>query len=368
MKRLLCIVGAMNAGGAETFLMKLYRAIDKTKYQMDFCVNVSENFYAKEIEALGGKIHIIPSKSESFVKFKKALTALIKENGYKSVLRVSSNGMGFMDIKIAKKAGAEVLAVRSSNSSDGDGLKTAIAHKLGRFLYGKYVNVKIAPSDLAAKYTFGEKAYQNGEVHILHNAIDLSFFCYTQDGRAEIRKEFSISEKDVLFGHIGRLNQQKNHSFLLDVFKDILSKTPNAKLMLVGKGELEEEIKEKAKALGIDERILFTGVRTDIPKLLSAMDCFVFPSFYEGMPNTIIEAQSTGLPCIIADTITREANITDLVEYLPLDAGSQMWAKKCIEASEKPRVIDIKEAFLENRYDIETIVSDFESLLFESQN
>ncbi len=352
----------MNTGGAETFLMKIYRALDKTKYQMDFCVNTKENFYAEEIERLGGKIFVIPTKSESVKKFKNALTKIVKENGYKSVLRIASNGMSFMDIKVAKKAGAEILAVRSSNSSDGGGLKSYIAHKFGRLLYGRYVNVKIAPSDLAAEYTFGKKAYRSGDVNILHNAIDLSVFHYNEEGREEIRCEFNVKDDEILFGHIGRFDEQKNHSFLLEVFKSILYRKPNSKLMLVGKGDLEEKIREKAKELDILEKIIFTGVRSDIPKLLSAMDCFVFPSFYEGMPNTVIEAQSTGLPCVIADTITMEADITGLVEYLPLE-NSEIWADTIISKLSHERK-DTREDFKKYRYDIESTVGDFTKLVF----
>lgn len=158
MKRVLCLISGMNAGGAETFLMKLYRQLDKTKYQMDFCINVFDKcFYEEEILALGGKIYRIPPKSVSRVAFKKQLYDIVKANHYNYVLRVTSNAFGFMDLKIAHRAGANVCAARSSNSSDGEGLKAKVAHKLGRLLYSKYVNVKIAPSDLAAKYTFGKK-------------------------------------------------------------------------------------------------------------------------------------------------------------------------------------------------------------------
>ncbi len=363
MKRVLCIISCMNTGGAETFLMKIYRALDKEKYQMDFCVNAEENFYAEEIEKLGGKIFVIPTKSESVKKFKTALTEVVKRNGYRYILRIASNGMSFMDIMVAKKAGAEVLAVRSSNSSDGSGIKSFVAHRLGRILYGKYVNVKIAPSDLAAKYTFGKKAYEKGKVHILHNAIDLSVFGYFEEGRAEIRKEFGIAENELLLGHVGRFEMQKNHSFLLDIFNSVLNKNPNAKLMLVGKGGLQSEIKAKAEDLGISDRIIFTGVRKDIPQLLSAMDIFVSPSFYEGMPNTVIEAEATGLPCIIADTITRQADITGLVEYLPLNGDADFWADKVLEAAKSDRR-DTKEDFIKNKYDIESSANEFVRLIF----
>ena len=316
----------MNAGGAEGFLMKVYRELDKSRYQMDFCINVKEKcFYEDEILAMGGRIYRIPSKSEDLAQFKKQLTNIIKENGYDNVLRITSSAMGFMDLKVAKKAGARVCCARSSNASDGDGLKAKVAHRLGRVLYNKYVDVKVAPSDLAARYTFGDGVYEKGGVNIVHNGVDLGVFKFYPEKRAEIRKEFSIGDEIKLVGHVGRFDEQKNHTFLLDIFKKLHDTDPNTKLLLVGKGNLQESMREKAAALGIGDAVIFAGVRSDVPHLLSAMDVFAFPSFYEGMPNTVIEAQATGLPCVIADTITREADITGLVEYLPLGDADE-WA------------------------------------------
>ena len=363
MKCVLCIISNMNAGGAETFLMKLYRRLDKTKYQMDFCINVFDKcYYEEEILALGGKIYRIPSKSVSRNSFKKRLYEVVKANHYNYVLRITSSAFGFMDLKIAHKAGAEVCAARSSNSSDGGSLKSKIAHRLGSILYGKYVNVRIAPSDLAAKYTFGKKAYENGSVSILHNAIDIEKYSYSVEMRNCIRSEFDISDTTTVIGHVGRFMTQKNHVFLLEVFCEYAKTNTKSVLMLVGGGELESIIKEKALALGISDKIIFTGVRSDVPALLSAMDVFVFPSLYEGMPNTVIEAQATGLPCIVADTITREADITGLVHYLPLGDASE-WADYIVQL---PKVIrkTPTQKFKENCYDIETVAEQFVKMIF----
>lgn len=365
MKRVLCIISNMNAGGAETFLMKIYRQLDRTKYQMDFCINVSEEcFYESEILSLGGKIYRIPPKSVSLKNFKKQLYCIIKSNNYKYVLRITSNTLGFMDLKIAHKAGASICAARSSNSSDGGGLKSKVAHKIGGALYSKYVNVRFAPSDLAAKYTFGKKAYESGSITILHNAIDLKEYGYSEKMRRFIREEFKISDDMTVIGHIGRFMAQKNHGFLLEIFSKYTEKNEKSTLMLVGSGELESVIKERASSLGILDKIIFTGVRSDVPALLSAMDVFVFPSLYEGMPNTVIEAQATGLPCLIADTITREADITGLVEYLPLD-DVKVWANR-ISSLLLPivRTTPIKQ-FKDSGYDIETVTKQFVELIFK---
>ena len=363
MKRLLCILSNMNSGGAETFLMKVYRKLDREKYQMDFCINVQEKcFYEDEIIELGGKVFRIPPKSKSVKNFKKDLTKIVKENGYNYVLRITSTAMGFMDLKIAKKAGAKICSARSSNSSDGVGLKPFVAHRLGRVLYSNYVDVKFAPSDLAGEYTFGKKAVKRGEVTSLHNAVDLNIYKYYPNEREKLREEFNVQNKLVV-GHVGRFSEQKNHAYLLDVFNEIKKQNQNAVLMLVGgNGNLEGQVRKKVQNLGLERDVIFTGVRSDVPCLMSAMDVFVMPSFFEGMPNTVIESQATGLPCIIADTITREANITGLVEYLPLE-NPVLWAEKALNALSKERM-DTKQIFIDKKYDVESTVESFVKLVF----
>ena len=368
MKRVLCILANMNAGGAETFLMKIYRQLDRTKYQMDFCINVpSKCFYEDEIISLGGKIYRIPSKSESFQLYKERLFEVVNSNGYKYVLRIASNGASFIDLKIAKKAGASVCAVRSSNSSDGKGLAVKIAHRLGRFLYGKYVDVKIAPSDLAAIYTFGERAYNNGDVKILHNALDLDVYKFEPEERKRIRAEFEIKESEILCGHIGRFSPQKNHDLLIEIFSELCKERSNYKLLLVGNGELEERIRKKCADKGLQDKVIFAGVRSDIPAVLSAMDVFVFPSLYEGMPNTVIEAQATGLPCIISDRITKEVDITGLVRFMDIEGRPMDWAEEIDRRKNESRA-STTDAFINKRYDIVSVTDDFVQIIMEYNN
>ena len=329
MDRLLCIVGSLNAGGAETFLMKVYRSLDRCRYQMDFCVaNPDVGVYEDEIESMGGKIYKIPYKSEGYKKFKDALYTVVKEGGYEKVLRITSNAAGFMDLKIAKEAGATRCIARSSNSSDGDGLKNKLINDVSRLLYMKYVDIMVAPSDLAAIYTFGKKAVDTGKVRKLNNAVDLNAFHYSSEGRERIREEFGLGN-GLVIGHVGRFMQQKNHKVLIGVFAEI-RKLKDAKLLLVGKGELEQAVRGQVNDLGLTNDVIFTGTRKDVPDLLSAMDVMVFPSLYEGMPNTVIEAQATGLPCLISDSITKEADITGLVVYKSLTDSHNAWAKNAL--------------------------------------
>ena len=369
MKRVLCLVSAMNAGGAETFLMKIYRSLDTAQYQMDFCVNTEkEGLYDAEILGRGGKIFHIPSKSESFREFSGQLSRIVRENNYKNVLRVTSNGMGFYDLYVAKKAGAKNCIARSSNSSDGGSFKVKVAHKLGRALYQKYVDVEIAPSDLAAIYTFGEKDYKSGKVTILPNGISFEQYGFSQSERESIRKEFGISDDSFVIGHIGRFMEQKNHKFLMDIFSEVCKTRKNAVLLLIGEGELQSEIREKVKAAGLADKVIFAGVRRDVPSLLSAMDIFLLPSLYEGMPNVLIEAQASGLDCIVSDTITAQAALTSSVERLPL-GSAKVWADKTekVFSGIKPESDDISKIrssqSLPEEYDIRRVAEKFVSFI-----
>lgn len=363
MKKVLWILSSMNVGGAETFIMKMYRHIDRTKYQFDFCINEPDKcYYENEIISFGGNIFRIPSKSNNSKEFRKQLLQLLIEEQYERVVRVTSNGMGFWDLKIAKKAGVKLCCARSSNSSDGAGLKQWFAHRIGRMFFSKYIDVAIAPSDLAAIYTFGEKAYRKNKVKILKNAIDLDVFLYSEAGRKLIREEFEINENTLLVGHIGRFMEQKNHVFLIEIFNDIIKLNQNVKLMLVGKGPLEEEIKKIVEKYGLENNVIFTGLRADIPNLLSAMDVLVFPSIYEGMPNTIIEAQATGLPSVISSTITKQADITGLVNYMDLSKSSKEWANSVISVGKKSRE-NTSKYFKLYGYDIQSVTREFIHLL-----
>lgn len=344
----------MNMGGAETFLMKIDRSLDHSKYQMDFCINVKEKCaYEDEIISLGGKIFRIPMKTESTVRFKNALYSVVKDNCYKNVLRVTSNAAGFWDLKIAKEAGAKHTIARSSNASDGGSIKSIVAHRIGQLLWMKYVDTMIAPSDLAAKYTFGEKNYRGGNVYRLNNGLDLNVYHFDLEKREMVRAKYGISENAIILGHVGRFARQKNHSFLIQVFAAYNKKHPDSYLMLIGDGDLREEINRQVEIFGLNDRTIFVGQTDEIPEYLSAMDVFVFPSLYEGMPNTVIEAQASGLPCVISDTITKEANVTKNVTYLPL-GQAELWADYIAK-------MDLKRKTNVNMsaYDIKEVVKEF---------
>ena len=364
MERLLCIVSVMNAGGAETFLMKMLRRIDRERYMMDFCVNAEENLYRAEIESLGGRIHVIPAKSKHPIGSFLALRRLVKREGYDRVIRVNEHSLSTLDLIAAKCGGARHLLMRSSNASSPTRL-SRILHKLFFFLPRIVPTVKFAPSTLAAEYTFGKGCVTRGRASLLCNGVDLSVYRYDEAARRALRAELSLEGKTVV-GHVGRFTGQKNHLFLLRVFAEMRAKCPDAVLLLVGKGEREQEIRLEADRLGIADAVVMTGVRSDVPRVLSAMDVFVFPSLYEGMPNTVIEAQATGLPCVIADTITREADVTGLVTYLSLSDSPSLWAETALSAREAVR-LDTSDVMRRKGYDTDSVVQEFCRLCFSAE-
>lgn len=362
MKRILCIVGSMNAGGAETFLMKIYRKLDREKYQMDFCVSKSEKgFYDDEISNMGGRIiHTVPKSKNPIASFV-SIYNIVKKYNYKYIMRVSQHSLSALELLAAKLAGAEVLVYRSSNSSTMGGGMSNVLHKMFRFLPRLIANVKIAPSLPASEFMFGEKLTKRGEVIFLKNGIPLNEFTYSTEARKKIRDEIHIKDQ-LLIGHIGRFSHQKNHEKLVKIFYEVKKYKKDAHLMLVGTGELEVSIKNLIHSLKLDNSVHFMGVRKDIPDLLSAMDVFVFPSLFEGMPNVIIEAQANGVPCVISDTITSEVKILENVTILPIQKKDE-WTKNILTMKRIDSIKAQKE-LKKKGYDIETVVEAYVSSVF----
>ena len=363
MERLLCILSSLNTGGAETFIMKIYRNIDRRRYQFDFIVASSKRgFYEDEIEDKGGKIYHIPLHTKHPFKSFFEIKRIIKQNRYDRVLKFCDTPLGITDLVAAKMGGAKIVAVRSCNAGSGSNTAKECVYNIIRPFFNRLAMIKIAPSKLAAEYTFGEKAALS-EVKYIHNGIDLEYYKYNENARSVIRESLGIKNNQFVIGHVGRLNQQKNHKYLMDVFAEIHDKI-DSMLLIVGDGELKESLTKYAEEKGIGNKTVFAGVQSDIPAFLSAMDVFVFPSLYEGMPNTVIEAQGTGLPCFVSDTITREANITDLVQYCSITAPPASWVEQIIKCNGLPRR-NTSEQVRRSGYDINETSKEFVSLLMK---
>lgn len=361
MKRVLCIVSSLNAGGAETFLMKIHRGVDREKYQLDFLV-MSDGIgvYESEVEERGGRIFRATAKTKNPIKCFFDIKRIVKENQYEYVMRVNQHSLSAIDLLAAKAGGAKKLIMRSSNAGSASTFGE-ILHRLFIFLPKIVPNVKIAPSTEAAEYTFGKGSVEKGKAFLLHNGLDYEVYKFDFSSREKMRGELGL--KGITVGHVGRFSKQKNHSFLIDVFDNILKLNDDARLVTVGVGELEDEVKKKAGELGISEKILFLGRRSDVAKIMSAFDVLVFPSLYEGMPNVIIEAQANGLPCVISDTITPEADITGLVKYISLDKSSGEWAMEALDSVGEER-IGTREFFEREKYTAEQVTARFIELVF----
>lgn len=360
MKRILCILSSLSAGGAETFLMKISRVLPADQYQLDFIVSAENGCYTQEVLDRGGRIYPIPLRTRDPLGALGGIRRIVRENHYDTVLKLGETSVAALDLIAAKLGGAKCLVMRSCNALTGLSAKQRCVHALLRPVLNLTANVKLAPSMLAAEFTFG-KPTAHRQVHLLNNGVDLNVFRYDAEGRRRIREEFSLEDKLVV-GHVGRFHGQKNHLYLLEVFAKLRAVREDAVLLLVGTGELEAAIRERIRELGMEDAVIFAGQRFDIPQLLSAMDVFVFPSFHEGMPNTVIEAQATGLPCVIADTITKEANITGLVRYLSLEQSPEEWARTALSALTEKRT-DTAPDFLEHGYDIEGVAKELLRLL-----
>lgn len=360
MRRVLCILSSLGAGGAETFLMKISRVLPPGEFQMDFIISEPGGCYTEEVLGRGGRIHTIPMRTKDMSGALGGIRRIVRENGYDCVLKLGETSIAAADLIAAKLGGAKHIAMRSCNAGVIASRPMRLLHPLLRPVLNLFSDVKLAPSMLAAEFTFGRRTAHKA-VTLLHNGVDLDVFRFDPQWREEIRREFGLGDRLVV-GHVGRFHEQKNHPYLLEIFARILERRPDAVLLLVGSGELRQQMEDRAASLGIRDSVIFTGPRFDIPKLLSAMDVFVFPSFFEGMPNTIIEAQATGLPCVLADTITPEADITGLLTYLPLTVSPDVWSEKAL-AAVKPERTDTRAAFRDHGYDIRDVAKTFFDLV-----
>ena len=313
-KRVLHVVSSMNRGGAETMLMNLYRHIDREKLQFDFvCHTMDKCDFEDEIYKLGGKIYRIKSLGNSGVfSYISNLRTVIKENGpYLAIHSHTDMQAGIANIA-AIGTGTPIRICHSHNTKWGNSDKfmnnimVSILKIIGRLTANKYV----ACGEDAARFFFGNKNFEKNKVLIINNGIDINNFTSNNTHIYQaLRKELEINEDQLIIGHIGRFYEQKNHHFLIRVAEDLKIKKVKFKMLLVGRGPLFEDIKEVVQSKGLSEEVIFLGVREDVPLLMKIFDVFLFPSFYEGLPVVLIEAQATGLKCIISDNITADVDL-----------------------------------------------------------
>jgi len=358
--RVLHVVTYMGRGGLETMIMNYYRHIDRSKVQFDFLVHRDfKADYDDEIEALGGRIYHL----QRLVPWKKSylneLESFFKNHPEYKIVHVHQDCLSSVILKIAKKCGVKVRIAHSHSSSQDKNLKYLIKLYYKRFI-PKYATQLFACGKEAGDWMFGGAKYQ-----IINNAIDTKLYKYNSEKRNSIRNDLKIPEDTFVVGHVGRFNAVKNHTFLLDIIAELKKQHKNSMLLLIGDGELRAKIEDKAKELNVTDDVIFTGVRSDVPDLMQAMDCFVFPSLYEGLPVTLIEAQSSGLPCIVSSEVPSECDKTDLVEHISLSDSLDIWAKHILNKKGNERK-NYSEAIAKSGYDINVNAKGLESFYIDN--
>ena len=335
--RVLQVLGGTGLGGAESRVMDLYRSIDRTRVQFDFAVHTSQKgFFDDEIRELGGEIYSFPRfKVYNWMNYCKMWRRFFEKHPEYVCVHGHMTSTASIYLTEAKRAGIVCTAAHARSAGTDSGIKGWVTRLLRKNL-AKKADVCLACSELAGRAVFGEKAWRDGLVHVVPNAIEVIKYVYDPATRERLRCELGVSDCFVI-GHVGRFNPVKNHPFLLDVFYEIKKQREDAFLLLIGEGGCMEDVKEKAVALGIEKSVLFAGSRPDAAAFYQAMDFMVFPSFYEGLPGTILEAQAAGVPCLISDTITNEVMLTGLVEAMSLKQSAKEWADKVVAAGQENR-------------------------------
>lgn len=361
--RVLHVLGTTNLGGAESRIMDLYRHIDREKIQFDFLIHTTkEGFFDQEIKQLGGKIYYLPSfRVYNYFAYKKACRDFFTAHREFQAVQGHMTSTAFIYLPIAKKAGVPMTIAHARSAGVDKGLKGWITKFIRRNLYRK-CDYMFSCSDLAASAVFGEKQYKDGKVVFVPNAVDTKDFAPDEHMREKIRREYGL-ENSFVIGHVGRFHYAKNHEFILDIFTEVLNQNKKAKLFLLGDGPRRQEMEEKAAELGIKESVIFAGNQNPVAPYYQAMDAFLFPSRFEGMPGTVVEAQAAGLPCLIADTITKQVKVTELVTFLSLEQSAKLWAEQLNRIAAEQKIQKNAETEIDlskTNYDVNYQVKQYE--------
>ena len=329
--RVLQVLSILNQGGAENMVMNLYRAIDREQIQFDFIVHTNERgAFDDEVESLGATIYHAPNYTGTnhfqYIRWWKNF--LDSHPEYK-ILHSHIRGYASIYIPIAKKHGLKTI-IHSHSTSNGKGF-SAFVKKILQYPLRYQADYLFACSKEAGEWLFGKIAVEKDNFKVIRNGIDCDRFQFNEKNREQIRKEYGIEDNFVI-GHVGRHTSAKNPIFLLEIFAEVYKKNPTARLLQIGQGEMTEQMKEKCCEHGVQNAVIFAGAHNDVEKYYSAMDVFLFPSLWEGLPVTLVEAQVNELPCVISDVITREVVINEtLVACVSLGNDAKMWSKEVLK-------------------------------------
>lgn len=330
--RILHVVGSMNRGGIETWLMHILRNINRDRFQMDFLVHTTEPCsYDEEILALGSKIIPCLNQPQPWIyasNFKK----ILKNNGPYDIVHSHVHHYSGLTLFLAKQAGVPVRIAHSHNNTSSAEAQAGWKRKLYLALMEKsiarYATLGLGASHEAAIDLFGMTWKNDSRWQILYYGLDLTPFRMQID-KAALRAEFNIPADAFVIGHVGRFEAQKNHQFILQIATEIVKQEPKMRLFLVGVGPLREEVEQNVARLGLKDHVIFAGVRSDVPQLmLSIMDVFLFPSLFEGLGLVLIEAQAAGLVSVLSDVVPQAADVVcPLIKRLSLSDSASFWAE-----------------------------------------
>lgn len=326
MIRILQVVNIMERAGLETMLMNYYRNIDRSQVQFDFLTHRSvTGAYEDEICSYGGRIYRAPRLfPQNYLKYFSFMKGFFAEHPEYKIVHSHIDTMSFFPLSAAKQAAIPCRIGHSHSSKLDKDAKLPVKY-VAKLLMPQVANIYCACGEKAGKFMYG-----NRSVKIIHNAIDTQKFAFDENERASVRAELGLADRFVI-GHVGRYYYVKNQGFLLEVLKEIKTKIPDVCLLLIGKGGDEAALRQKVKELGLEKSIQFLIDRADVHRLYQAMDVFVMPSLFEGLPVVGVEAQANGLPCLFSDKISREVLMTDQVEMMSLSQKPTEWANKIVK-------------------------------------
>lgn len=357
MLRVLQIVTQMNRAGLESRLMDLLRQLDRDAVQFDFYTCREEpGFFDQEIQALGGKVFYSPPLSVKRLpgiplRFKRFLL----DHPEYQVVHCHLNQWCGLVLLGAKQAGIPVRIAHSRTSLDKASLKNLVKNLI-KLPVNHSATHRFAVSKKAGVWLYGKRRMAKNQVQFMPNAIPLERFSYDANQRIKTRMALGLSDELVLV-HVGNLRPEKNHAHLLKVLQAVLQKQPHVVLLLVGADYMEGAVQQQASDLGVEKQVRFLGARSDVPELLSAADVFVFPSLYEGFGTAVLEAQASGLPCVISDTIPEEACLLPSTRNLSLSSPPEKWADMLLSMSGTDRK-DCTEVLMKSGFSVENLATN----------
>lgn len=355
--RVLNIIGGLERGGAETFIVNVYRNINKELFEFDFAIydKPSGEGYYDEILEMGAQVYFIPKKSRGIIRSLYHINKLVNRENYDVIWRHGSGALALLDLEAAK--GRNRLLVFHSHNSEEKGLGRILHGLLCRYFNKKEYIVRFACGEKAGKYFYGNRKF-----NVIKNGISLKNFVYDINKRNEIRDRYELTNKYVI-GHIGRLVEQKNQLFLIKIFAELCKIREDLILIIVGDGKLRTELQTYAVKKNISEKVLFFGVIENINEIACAFDLFAMPSIYEGFPVALVEMQALGITCLVSDNIDREVDLTGNVRFLSLD-DNILWVKEMIRSVESDKPYDelANGKIAEKGYDIAKTVEQIQSI------